>query len=81
MLNCQQVTELVTDYLEGRLSLGDNLLFQIHLAACTGCRAYLDQMRKTVATLGHVTDTERAAVPAAIKAGLLEAFRDWKKPK
>ena len=81
MLNCQQVTELVTDYLEGRLSLGDNLLFQIHLAACTGCRAYLDQMRKTVATLGRVTDGERAAVPADIKAGLLAAFRDWKKPK
>ena len=28
MLNCQQITELVTDYLEGQLSFGDRMRFR-----------------------------------------------------
>lgn len=39
------LTELVTDYLEGRLALRDRLRFRMHLATCRHCRAYIKQVR------------------------------------
>ena len=48
-LVCQQVVELVTDYLEGVLSRRDRKRFDRHLRACPNCTAYLEQMRTTIA--------------------------------
>ena len=45
MLNCQQLTELVTDYLEGRLSFMTRLRFHMHVGMCSHCRAYLRTMQ------------------------------------
>ncbi|MGH3250243.1 MAG: zf-HC2 domain-containing protein, partial [Trebonia sp.] len=40
-LVCQEVVELVTDYLEGALSSADNRRFEAHLAGCPHCTEYL----------------------------------------
>ena len=48
---CRELVELVTDYLEGALTPERRALLEQHLAACEGCAAYLDQMRRTVALL------------------------------
>ncbi len=76
MLTCKQMVELITDYLEGRLSLGDKLLFQVHLGGCRHCRAYLKQMKSTLQTLGRLREDE---LPAPMRDELLERFRGWKK--
>ncbi len=76
MLTCQQLTELVTDYLEGRLTLGQKLSFQMHLGMCRHCRSYLKQMRLTLRTVGKI-DVEKE-VPAEVREDLLKRFRDWK---
>jgi anti-sigma factor RsiW len=40
-LSCQELVELVTDYLEGALSPVDAARFEDHIGRCTGCAAYL----------------------------------------
>jgi anti-sigma factor RsiW len=72
-ISCQEVVEVVTDYLEGRLSPEDAAIFEAHLAICDGCQWYLDQMRITVATVGRIEDAD---VPAALRSTVMGAFRN-----
>jgi anti-sigma factor RsiW len=75
-LSCQELVELVTDYLEGRLSEPERACFEAHLALCEGCRIYLGQMQEMVRALGHLA--EESIEPEA-KQRLLAAFRDWRR--
>ena len=75
-LPCQELVELVTDYLEGRLPEPERVRFEAHLALCSGCRTYLEQMRQTVRALGRLA--EESIQPEA-KQRLLVAFRDWRR--
>jgi len=50
--SCQELVELVTDYLEDCLSLPERRRFTAHLDACTDCRVYLAQMCLTIRALG-----------------------------
>ena len=36
-LSCQELVELVTDYLEGALSAEDGARFEDHISRCGGC--------------------------------------------
>jgi anti-sigma factor RsiW len=76
-LGCQQLVEIITDYLEDALDPRDRLDVEEHLALCPGCQAYLDQIRSTVRALGHVpidTLSEQA------QADLVMAFRQYRRP-
>jgi anti-sigma factor RsiW len=75
-LTCRELVELVADYLEGALTPAERARFERHIAACRGCRAYLEQMRLTAATLGRLTEEQVA--PEA-EAALVRAFRGWKR--
>ena len=44
---CRDMTELSTDYAEGALSWRGRLGVRLHLAMCSMCRAYYDQLAKT----------------------------------
>ena len=72
-ISCQEVVEVVTDYLEGRLSPEDVAIFEAHLAICDGCQWYLDQMRTTIAAVGRIEDE---AVPAELRETVMAAFRN-----
>ncbi len=74
-LNCLELVELVTAYLEGDLSSGERRRFDAHLAACDGCTAYVEQMRRTIELSGmlRTDDVSREA-----ERTLLRAFRNWK---
>jgi anti-sigma factor RsiW len=71
-ISCQEVVEVITDYLEGRLSPEDVAIFEAHLELCDGCRWYLDQMRITIAAVGRVEETD---VPPGLRDTVLDAFR------
>src|SRR5258708_14624883 len=71
-MNCRQVVELMTDYLEGALSTLDRARFEQHIAGCDGCTAYLAQLRMARKIMGRLADEP---VPAAVPKELLEAFR------
>jgi anti-sigma factor RsiW len=72
-ISCQEVVEVITDYLEGKLPPEDATIFEAHLALCDGCQWYLDQMRITIATVGRIEDEE---VPAELRETILAAFRN-----
>lgn len=75
MLTCAQIVALVTDYEEGRLDELDRQRFEEHVAICPPCRAYLDQMRRTVRVVGDLREDD---VPPELEETLVEAFRAWK---
>ena len=73
-LSCQELVELVTDYLEGALAPVDVARFEAHLTDCDGCTAYLDQIRTTIALTGRLsTDT----ISPEARDALLHTFRSW----
>jgi anti-sigma factor RsiW len=75
-LSCQELVELVTDYLEGALDERDLRAFDAHLAACDGCTEYLEQMRTTVRLVGTFTPKDLTKDAETV---LLQAFRTWKR--
>ena len=74
-ISCRELVELVTDYLEGVLPTEERARFEEHIARCGGCKTYLEQIRQTIAQLGHLP--EEALTPDAERV-LLEAFRGWR---
>ena len=73
-LVCQEVVELVTDYLEGTMPPRDRARFESHIADCPNCRRYLAQMRTTLAVLGRI---EADAVAPEAMDELLTLYRRW----
>ena len=74
-LSCQELVELVTDYLEDALSPADRKRFEAHIGGCDGCTMYLRQMREMLEVVGELaTDS----ISPQAEADLLAAFRDWK---
>ena len=74
-LTCQELVEMVTDYLEGRLPRSDKLRFEEHLLVCEGCTVYIEQMRQTIRMTGALRTED---VPAEVEEEFLRAFRGWK---
>ena len=74
-LTCQELVELVTEYLEGTLSYPDQLRFEEHLATCDGCTRYLNQMRQTITLTGKLSEEQ---LDPTSKGVLLDLFRTWK---
>ena len=73
-MRCQDLVELVTEYLEGTLSPEDREQFDKHLRRCEGCTHYLEQMRRTISLSGKLTEDH---LSQAAKDELLALFRDW----
>ena len=75
-LSCQELVELVTDYLEGALDDRDVRAFEHHLAGCAGCTEYVEQLRTTIRLVGTITPAD---LTRDAETTLLQAFRDWKR--
>jgi anti-sigma factor RsiW len=71
---CRALVELVTDYLEDHLPLAERRRFAAHLAACSDCRAYLEQMRAALGVLGTLSES---TISADARARLLRVYRAW----
>jgi anti-sigma factor (TIGR02949 family) len=73
-LDCKDVVEVVTDYLEGVMAPEDRRRFERHLDDCDGCLHYLEQLRAVIRLAGRPTVE---SVPPETMAGLLRKFRTW----
>ena len=71
---CQDLVEVITDYLEGELPERDRTRFEEHLALCGKCEEYLEQFRRTIAAVGGLRETD---LDPDVRQGLMEAFRGW----
>ena len=78
MLSCKQITELITDYLEGRMGFGERMRFQVHVGMCKHCRAYLRQMKATVAAVGQLPDEP---MPDDVRDEMRKRFANWQAAK
>ncbi len=75
MLSCREMTELVTDYVEGYLSLADRMRFQLHIGMCRDCRAYVRQMKVTSRALAKLPPP---VLSTELRDELLRRFEGWK---
>ena len=73
-MTCQDLVEVVTEYLDGAMPPADVRRFDEHLTTCDGCTTYLAQFRQTIELSGRLTPE---AVDAETEAALLDAFRGW----
>jgi hypothetical protein len=73
-MDCNELVELVTAYLDESLDLDSRSRFDMHLLECDGCANYLQQFRVTVATVGRIRGGD---LDPDYRARLLSAFKDW----
>ena len=73
-LVCQQVVELVTDYLDGALPESERRRFERHLAGCPHCTEYLAQIRATIELAGRVTPDD---LTPQMQDEFIELYRQW----
>lgn len=74
-MDCRELVEAITAYLDGTLSDADRRRFDNHLTTCPHCTEYLGQMRNTIARLGTFDQT---TLSHDARKQLLVAFRDWR---
>jgi anti-sigma factor RsiW len=72
---CQELVEVVSDYLEGVLPVTDRRRFEAHLAECDACVEYVSQMRRTIEAVGRL-DAEMLSEET--REALRETFRGWR---
>jgi anti-sigma factor RsiW len=73
-LACQEMVELVTDYLEGALTRSQRRRFEAHLAGCENCTEYLEQMRATIRLTGALYAED---LTPQMREEFTELFRNW----
>ena len=73
--DCNEVVELITAYLEGALDPAEREAFEAHIARCTGCGNYVDQIRLTIAAVGRVNGDD---LSPELRNSLVMVFRDWR---
>ena len=74
-MTCRELVELVTEYLDGAMPGAERGRFEAHIMKCSGCRAYLEQMRATVHATGRLEERD---ITGEARERLLAAFRDWR---
>jgi anti-sigma factor RsiW len=74
-LECRELVEITTEYLEGALPLADRTRLEHHLAYCAACDTFVRQLRMQKRAF---TITAAAEIEPVSRARLLAAFRGWK---
>jgi anti-sigma factor RsiW len=74
-MTCRELVRVITDYLEGTLSVRDRRRFERHLLDCDGCDTYVEQMRQTIRLTGTLTEED---ISPQARQELLATFRSWK---
>lgn len=76
-LTCQELVELVTDYLDGALNPRIAEAFESHLQVCPGCERYVEQFRGTIAAVGRLHSED---LSAGTRAAVIDTFREFRRP-
>jgi anti-sigma factor RsiW len=74
-LVCQEMVELITDYLEGALSRSQRRRFEAHIAGCEHCTEYLEQMRATIRLTGRLREDD---LTPQMRSEFAELYRRWR---
>ena len=78
-MTCQEVAELLMDYLAGELPSSIRSEFELHLHQCPDCVAYLKSYEQTVKLIQSMAEQRdedsQPERPAALVNAILEARR------
>jgi anti-sigma factor RsiW len=74
-LTCEELVEIITDYVEGTMPEVERRRFDEHLAVCSGCEHYVEQMRSTIQVVGSLREE---MIAPETRDALLAMFRDWR---
>jgi predicted anti-sigma-YlaC factor YlaD len=74
-VNCIDLVELITEYLEGVMAPAARDHVDEHLAECEGCTAYLERCRITIRLTGNLTEEQ---IPREAREALRGVFRHWR---
>ncbi len=72
---CQEMVELVTDYLEGAMGRRARRRFEAHLAGCEHCTEYVAQLRATIRLTGTLSAED---FTPAMRDEFLELYEGWR---
>ena len=75
LVPCQQVVEMVTDYLEDAMPATERRRLDHHLSGCRHCTEYLVQIRETIRLAGRVTPDD---LTPAMRTELTDLYRRWR---
>ena len=70
---CQQVVELLTDYLDHSLPPDERVALEQHLQTCGPCTTYLEQLRTSIRLIGRLDEKD---VPDEVMDRLLHLFTE-----
>ena len=71
-LECRQIAEILTDYLEGTLPKATRDLLEWHIEGCAPCVAFMRTFRSTVHAVRKLPDVP---IPPELKHRLLAVLR------
>ncbi|MCI0636457.1 MAG: anti-sigma factor [Actinobacteria bacterium] len=72
MLRCQDIVELLDDYLDGTLERADADALEAHLEGCQDCAAFFGTYRGTVRASRHLSESQ---LPPELRQRLLGFLR------
>ena len=72
-VQCREVVDVLTDYLEGALPAEERASLEQHLLLCQGCSRFVEQLRTSIALTGRL---QEADVPAQVMDRVLRMFRE-----
>jgi len=77
-IDCIELVELVTEYLDAALSDTDRIRFEHHVEACPGCAEILEQFRAVIRTTGALRPGDATGLPPDARERMLSVFREWR---
>ena len=74
-MNCEELVEKVTDYLDDALSATDQARWDHHVGECLGCQAHLGEVQVTLQVVS--TLATELQLSQGLESSLLATFRQW----
>lgn len=74
LMECQELVERVTDYLDGALSRTDDARLHDHISVCYACVAHLGEYK---VMLDLMAEAPVEPIAPDFEAGLLGLHRQW----
>ena len=71
-LDCDDVADLSSDYIENDLKEEKRSAFQAHLSKCGPCQAFVETLSSTIGALSRLPGI---SAPSAMKRSLLDRMR------
>ncbi len=72
-MECRELSDILSDYMDGELSEAQCAEIQEHIKACPHCRGFVETFRKSL-ELAH--ELERKPVPQSVCELVMRAFRE-----